>query len=213
MKLLRSNSVAFSRRHLVSVLICILCAGSCGPEKDKGNVHKRATSDNQRVSSVTPQDNQRVLAVTPHIISYPDRDLHLFIKNELDEPISTSDISFHIKDTPAYRLWAKDGWVSGESDLAYGVYTGSAVQNKEERTLPIGGWYMASDDDTKETKIGKGKCLKIIQPKEEFILVLFSESGTPELENVRLTFVISYKGKEVWSEEIPFPEWHIQPSE
>ena len=204
MKLLRSNNVAFSRRHLVSVLICILCAGSCGPEKDKGNVHKRATSDNQRVSSVTPQDNQRVLAVTPHIISSPNRDLHLFIKNELNEPISTSDISFHIKDTPAYRAWVKDGWL-GESDLAYRVYTGSVVQNKKD--------YMASDDATKETKIGKGKCLKIIQPKKEFILVLFSESGMPELENVRLTFVISYKGKEVWSEEIPFPEWHIQPSE
>ena len=65
---------------------------------------------------------------------------------------------------------------------------------------------MASDDDTKETKIGKGKCLKIIQPKEEFILVLFSETCTPELANVRPTFVISYKGKEVWSREIPFPE-------
>lgn len=173
MKLLRSNSVAFSRRHLVSVLICILCAGSCGPEKDKGNVHKRATSDNQRVSSVTPQDNQRVLAVTPHIISCPNRDLYLFIKNELNEPISTSDISFHIKDTPAYRAWVKDGWFGG---LAYRVYTGSVVQNKKD--------YMASDDATKETKIGKGECLKIIQPKKEFILVLFSETGIPELENV-----------------------------
>lgn len=202
MKLLRSNSVAFSRRHLVSVLICILCAGSCGPEKDKGNVHKRATSN-----------NQRVLAVTPHIISCPNRDLHLFIKNELDEPISTSDISFHIKDTPAYRAWVKDGWGgSGRSDLCYSICTGNAVQDKDITPDDRIGFY--AFNDTEPNKIGRlKKCEKIIQPEEKFILQFASDLGFTELANVRLTFVISYKGKEVWSKEIPFPEWHIQPSE
>ena len=199
MKLLRSNSVAFSRRHLVSVLICILCAGSCGPEKDKGNVHKRATSD-----------NQRVLAVTSHIISYPSRYLHLFIKNELDEPISTSDISFHIKDTPAYRLWVKGKawWDSEEpdqSDLCYSIYIGNAVQNKDRTPNDRIGFY--SFNDTEPNKIGGLKeCERIIQPKEKFILRFASDLGCTRLANIRLTFVISYKGKEVWSKEIPFPE-------
>lgn len=122
--------------------------------------------------------------------------LKLTVKNISNKRIKISDINLHIKDTRAYQAWVAKFKGSNQSDLGYKIYLDPSQK------LGKGEFFSIGDNETSQNPIIS---TKKISPQSTFRLLLASEAGFTDLQDVTLTFVADYQ-QEAYEIEVKFPK-------